>query len=278
MRDEQKILTMELRWGAVVSSAIAVFIAVIVVSSFVMAMHPPSHVETIDPTTLHLSGEFVEANLGTTVAAGGQVTARIVAAQFAFLPQCVAVPQGRPVTLRFASPDVIHGIIVVGTNVNTMVVPGYVSEIHTRFAEAGDHLMPCHEFCGLGHSEMLARIRVLPQVAVQAGCNGKVSCGSARRLILAHLWPAFAVFAVAAVLGAWQMWVRSPLEAPFRLRENYYISVTAHGTVDGLCADHVLHHGLRLLRRGDGARSASLPGCAGRGSPMAWRSRHRRWR
>jgi cytochrome c oxidase subunit I len=53
---------------------------------------------------------------------------------------------------------------------------------------------------------------------------------SARRLILAHLWTAFAVFAVAAVLGAWQMWVRSPIEAPFATPENYYISVTAHGT------------------------------------------------
>jgi cytochrome c oxidase subunit II len=26
--------------------------------------------------------------------------------------------------LRLASPDVIHGILVSGTNVNTMVVPG----------------------------------------------------------------------------------------------------------------------------------------------------------
>ena len=53
---------------------------------------------------------------------------------------------------------------------------------------------------------------------------------SARRVILAYLWTAFAVFAAAAVLGAWQMWVRSPIEAPFSTPENYYVSVTAHGT------------------------------------------------
>ena len=58
-----------------------------------------------------------------------------------------------------------------------MVVPGYVSEIRTVFAEAGDHLMPCHEFCGLGHSEMLARIRVLPQSQFNPDTHGKVSCG-----------------------------------------------------------------------------------------------------
>jgi cytochrome c oxidase subunit 1 len=48
-------------------------------------------------------------------------------------------------------------------------------------------------------------------------------------LTLAHLWVAFAVFAVAMVLGAWQMWARSPLPAPFHTPANYYLSVTAHG-------------------------------------------------
>jgi cytochrome c oxidase subunit I len=52
----------------------------------------------------------------------------------------------------------------------------------------------------------------------------------AKRLILAHLWFAFAAFAAAAVLGVWQMWARSPLPAPFLTAEAYFTSVTAHGT------------------------------------------------
>jgi cytochrome c oxidase subunit 1 len=40
---------------------------------------------------------------------------------------------------------------------------------------------------------------------------------------------AFAVFALAALMGAWQMWARSPLPAPFHTPANYYLSVTAHG-------------------------------------------------
>jgi cytochrome c oxidase subunit 1 len=51
-----------------------------------------------------------------------------------------------------------------------------------------------------------------------------------RNLVLAHLWLAFAVFALAAALGAWQMWVRSPLHAPFADPQVYFGSVTAHGT------------------------------------------------
>ena len=51
-----------------------------------------------------------------------------------------------------------------------------------------------------------------------------------RGLVLAHLWFAFAIFAVAAMLGVWQMWVRSPLHAPYADPGNYFLSVTAHGT------------------------------------------------
>jgi len=51
-----------------------------------------------------------------------------------------------------------------------------------------------------------------------------------RSLVLAHCWVAFAVFAGAIVLGVWQMWVRSPLHAPYADPGNYFLSVTAHGT------------------------------------------------
>jgi cytochrome c oxidase subunit I len=50
------------------------------------------------------------------------------------------------------------------------------------------------------------------------------------RLVLAHFWLAFAGFGAALVLGAWQMFVRSPLAAWIGTPEWYYRSVTAHGT------------------------------------------------
>ncbi len=53
---------------------------------------------------------------------------------------------------------------------------------------------------------------------------------SSRRLILAHFWLAFATFALALLLGAWQMYVRSPLHTWISDPEWYYRSVTAHGT------------------------------------------------
>jgi cytochrome c oxidase subunit 1 len=47
--------------------------------------------------------------------------------------------------------------------------------------------------------------------------------------VLCHLWVAFAVFGMAALFGAWQMWARSPLPAPWHTPANYFLSVTAHG-------------------------------------------------
>jgi cytochrome c oxidase subunit I len=52
----------------------------------------------------------------------------------------------------------------------------------------------------------------------------------ARRLILAHFAVAFGAFALALLLGEWQMIVRSPWHAWVDNPELYYRSVTAHGT------------------------------------------------
>ena len=173
---ERRILGTELLWSFGVGVLVAATLSIIVFTALTMGINPPSNVERADPKTLHLSGEFAEHNLGTSVAADGSVTARIIATQFMFVPHCVAVPEGRPVTLRFASPDVIHGILVAGTNVNTMIGPGYVSQVHTTFEKTGDLLMPCHEYCGLGHSEMIATVRVVPRAEFRPGPEGRVSC------------------------------------------------------------------------------------------------------
>ena len=125
---------------------------------------------------MHLSGEFAEQNLGTTVAADGSVTVRVIATQFMFVPHCIAVPRGRRVTLRFAAPDVVHGLLITGTNVNTMVVPGFVSQVYSEFTQAADLLMPCHEYCGLGHSDMWATVQVVPESEFKPDQDGRVSC------------------------------------------------------------------------------------------------------
>jgi cytochrome c oxidase subunit II len=175
---EREVVRSELRWALITIAAVSVIVLAVIYAGVVMHINPPSNVERTDPQRLHLSAEFTEANLGTKVEANGQITARIVATQFAFVPRCIELPSDTPVTLRLSSPDVIHGILVTGTNVNTMVVPGYVSQVHTVFRTTGDLLMPCHEFCGLGHSAMMATVRVVPKAAFHPGPDGRVNCAA----------------------------------------------------------------------------------------------------
>jgi cytochrome c oxidase subunit II len=173
---ERRILQTELLWAFGVGIFVAASLSMIVFTALTMSVNPPSNVERIDPKTLHLSGEFAEHNLGTTVGPDGTVTVRAIATQFMFVPHCIAVPARRRVTLRFATPDVIHGLLITGTNVNTMVVPGFVAQVHTEFTRTGDLLMPCHEYCGLGHSEMWATVQVIPATEMKPDAQGRIFC------------------------------------------------------------------------------------------------------
>lgn len=175
---EHQIERAEKRWALWMGGIVVAILVSIVWASLAMGINPPSNAETIDPKTLHLSGEFTEANLGTSLDADGRVVARVIATQFAFVPDCFVLPADTPVTLRFVTPDVIHGILVSGTNVNTMIVPGYVSQVHTVFRKTGDLLMPCHEYCGMGHSAMTAHVRVVPRGEFRVDADRKARCAA----------------------------------------------------------------------------------------------------
>jgi cytochrome c oxidase subunit 2 len=178
MNAEHVAVAAERRWGVVVAAIIASLIAVMVVTGLHWAAMPPSRVETVDVKTLHLKGEFVESNLGTSVGADGKVTVRLIAQQYSFQPQCIVVPAGTPVTFRGTATDTIHGFVVGRTNANTMLIPGFVSTFSTTFTTPGEQLMPCHEYCGTGHEAMWARVQVLPaaEFMAKAKPGERLSC------------------------------------------------------------------------------------------------------
>lgn len=168
----------ERRWAYVVAGIIGFMFAVIIATSVHWAAQPPSNVETIDASRLHLAGEFMEENLGTAIEADGSVTVRIIAQQYSFVPSCIVVPTNAPIVFRVTSPDVVHGFLITGTNVNTMVIPGFVSEVRTRFDKPRDLLMPCHEFCSVGHEGMWANVRIVDRQEFTKSYGGqpRASC------------------------------------------------------------------------------------------------------
>src|SRR6478735_3804653 len=68
---ERRILRTELLWAFGVGVFIAAALGMIIFTALTINVNPPSNVERIDPKTLHLSGEFAEYNLGTTVGSDG---------------------------------------------------------------------------------------------------------------------------------------------------------------------------------------------------------------
>jgi cytochrome c oxidase subunit 2 len=128
-------------------------------------LHPPSNVETIDSSRLHLSEEFAEDKLGVKTNPDGSVRVTLVAARYGFYPPRIEVPVDTPVTFRLASADVLHGVHVPNTNMATMVVPGYIAEVTTTFPRTGEFSLLCNEYCGLGHDSMWSRLVIVPKTA-----------------------------------------------------------------------------------------------------------------
>jgi cytochrome c oxidase subunit 2 len=150
-------------WG--VGVMLAVFFGSTAAAALMSQIHPPSHVETIDPRTALSDPRF--RRQGVSVDASGRAHATLVGMMFVWLPAELVLPADTPVTFHLTSPDVIHGFQIVRTNGQAMVVPGYVSQFTTQFA-AGEYLVACNEYCGVGHHTMASRLKVVPKSQWQA--------------------------------------------------------------------------------------------------------------
>lgn len=144
-------------WGS--RAIIVVFLGLTALATVSWGIRPPSHVEMIDPATAMQDPRFAQPGV-VEDSATGRVTVTIVAGSFFWLPGEMRVPAGRPVTFRMTSIDVTHGFSVAQTNVNTMILPGYVSQLTYTFQTPGEYLVVCHEYCGVGHHTMGTKLIV----------------------------------------------------------------------------------------------------------------------
>lgn len=158
----------EHRWAAVMIAIVVLLVAMATFAALYHAAVPQARIETVDPRTLHIGGEFIESNLGSAVERDGSITVRAIGQQYSFTPACLLVPTDTPITFRMTSADVVHGFLITSTNINLMLVPGYVSSLRARFDKPGERLMPCHEFCGVGHEGMWGRVKIVDNAAFAA--------------------------------------------------------------------------------------------------------------
>ena len=145
-------------WMWAAAAILIVFVGTIFLMAGMQAVHPASHIETVDPAALGEHPEFAAPEV--TSRPDGTIVVPVVAAMFNFSPDPIEVPANRPVTFRLTSSDVLHGLQAAGTNVNAMAVPGYVSQFTYTFSKPGEYLITCHEFCGLYHHFMVGKLVV----------------------------------------------------------------------------------------------------------------------
>jgi cytochrome c oxidase subunit II len=135
-----------------------VFLALIGFAAFADNINPPSDLQQIDPTKVSQTPPFDRPGLRHL--SGSSYEAYYVAAVFSFAPAVLDVPLGSTVTFYATSADVVHGFFIPGTDINMMVVPGWVNEQTHTFRKPGEYLLICHEYCGIGHQNMFAKIEV----------------------------------------------------------------------------------------------------------------------
>ncbi len=150
-------------WGVAV--VLAAFFISTAVAAYGRQIHPPSHIETIDPKTA-ISDPRMSPQ-GVSVDADGRVHLRVVGVTFAWLPAEATVPAATPITFHITAADVVHGFQIVGSNGQAMAVPGYISQFTTKFMTPGEYLIVCNEYCGVGHHMMAGKLIVVPREAWQ---------------------------------------------------------------------------------------------------------------
>jgi len=88
------------------------------------------------------------------------------------------VPADRPIKLVMSSKDVIHSFYVPDYRIKQDVVPGRYTELWFNAPEPGESIVFCTEYCGDGHSNMMAKVIVHKQgefddwLAENAGGSG----------------------------------------------------------------------------------------------------------
>ena len=160
-----EIENLEKKWLYVATIMVGFFVIVMGIGALVLNVNPPSHWETIDSASLHLSSEFAEDKLGIQPMAlpDGTIQVKLVAARYGFYPREIVVPADQKIQFRMATLDVLHGAHIPMTNMSTMIVPGHVSEVTTVFPKPGEYPLLCNEYCGMGHDHMWSKVTVLSQ-------------------------------------------------------------------------------------------------------------------
>jgi len=146
-------------WLLIGIGTLVMFLTIVGVGAFAHGNQPPSDLATLDPQKVDQTPPFDEPGLKKI--GENEYELVLIAQAFSFTPNEIKIPKGAKVHIKVTSKDVVHGLQIVGTNVNMMVTPGHVNSLTYTFKETGNYLILCNEYCGVGHQVMGTTIEVI---------------------------------------------------------------------------------------------------------------------
>jgi cytochrome c oxidase subunit 2 len=93
----------------------------------------------------------------------------------------MVLPVGQRVRVKLVSADVVHSFYVPQTLFKRQAIPGTVNQFDLTFDKVGLYHGQCTQFCGLQHTDMTFRVRVVTQGEYQTWLAAAARRGQAGR-------------------------------------------------------------------------------------------------
>jgi len=133
---------------------------------------------TLIPTAIALSMFYVGWNsyLGLRTVPKDAINVQVIGQQFSWvfiMPNGKAsegelvVPQNKPIKLDITSQDVIHSLFIPAFRIKVDAVSGMKTHAWFYPDKIGKYDILCTEFCGVGHADMTAVLRIVNQEKYQ---------------------------------------------------------------------------------------------------------------
>jgi len=85
----------------------------------------------------------------------------IKAKKFEFSPSAITIKAGRPVVLRLTTEDRTHGFFLKALNIDADIEPGKTTDVAVTPGAAGEYVVICDHYCGIGHGNMKLALKVV---------------------------------------------------------------------------------------------------------------------
>jgi cytochrome c oxidase subunit 2 len=134
---------------------------------------------TVIPTLIALSMFAIgwKSYTGLRTVPAGSVQIEVLAQMFTWIfvydndkesENLLVVPEHTPIKLNIESLDVIHSFYLPAFRIKVDAVKNYPTYVWFRTGEPGEFDIMCAEYCGIDHSQMLAKLKVVSRTDYDA--------------------------------------------------------------------------------------------------------------